>query len=159
MIDNDAVPVIDLIRLMTEEWKPGRWYRIPFTRKYFRTFDNGWWAEIEWANATLESQDLDEANRRHEPEPRSFSGLELPEADRRRFVRLESERTRANDACYYWRIYDCAGNILNHGSAGGKGLESLNRHIIYDVQNLVTDCVEALKDGGGLDPVPIVRET
>lgn len=159
MTDNYAVPVIDLIRLMTEEWEPGRWYRIPFTRKYFRAFDNGWWAEIEWANATLESQDLDDANHRHEPELRPLFGDELPDADRRRLARLESERMRANDACYYWRIYDRAGNILNHGSAGGKGLESLNRHTIYDVQNVVTDCVESLKAGEGLDPVPIVRET
>ena len=92
MTDNYAVPVIDLIRLMTEEWEPGRWYRIPFTRKYFRAFDNGWWAEIEWANATLESQDLDDANHRHEPELRPLFGDELPDADRRRLARLESER-------------------------------------------------------------------
>lgn len=130
---------IDLVRLMKTKWENDRWHRIPFTRKYFRAFANGWWAEIEWSVSSRESAELEEVNR-----------LTTDSVDKSPLAiarTVERERQRVNHACYYWYIYDRSGVILDHGPAGGRGLESLNREVIADVQNLVVERVKALVAG------------
>lgn len=100
---------------------------------------NGWWAEIKWSVSSRESAELEEVNR-----------LTTDSVDNSPLAIARNSRTGAaacEHARYYWYIYDRSGVILDHGPAGGRGLESLNREVIADVQNLVVERVKALVAG------------